>query len=48
MGKINHRRRWKIRIQIPKPDRIIEPDTIYDRHKEKDKWQREIKRYVSK
>lgn len=47
MPKINrHRKIWKIRIPIPKPDRIIDPETVYKRDKEKEKWQKELKKYL--
>lgn len=47
MAKINYRRAktWKIRIPIGKPTKIIEPDSLYNRDKEKEKWQREIQKY---
>ena len=48
MAKINYRRKvWKIRIPVPKPDRVIEPDTVYDRSKEKDRWKKDVRKYVN-
>ena len=50
MSKINYRRKkegdWKYRIPIPKPDRIIEPDTVYVRDKQKRVWKNKIKEYL--
>jgi|MudIll2142460700_1097286.scaffolds.fasta_scaffold3600360_2 hypothetical protein len=48
--KKNYRRikdkKWKPRIPIPKPDRAIEPDTIYNRHKVKEKVNKYLKEFI--
>lgn len=50
MAKVNHRRKdtWKIKVRIPisaRPGKIIEPDSTYNRKKEKGKWNRFLKEF---
>ncbi len=48
MSKINRRRKgWKLRIKLP-PNRIIDPNTLYLRHKEKDRTKKEIYKVLEK
>lgn len=38
MGKVNYRRlkTWKVRVKLP-PNKIIDPESLYNRDKEKEK-----------
>jgi len=52
MSKINYRRKeWKVKIRIPvamKPGKIIDPDNLYDRTKEKKRWKNEVEKWIKK
>lgn len=47
MSKINYRRKeWKIKVRVPpmlKPNRVIDPDSLYDRQKDKERWKKLVK-----
>jgi len=49
MSKINYRRKdWKIKVRVPpmlKPNKVIDPDNLYDRPRDKEQWKRIIKEY---
>lgn len=44
--KINYRRKVKFRIKTPPPTRIITPDSMYDRSREKNKLKKLVERIM--
>lgn len=49
MSKMNYRRKdWKIKVRVPpmlKPNKVIDPDSLYDRPRDKEQWRRIVREY---